>query len=99
MASELAMQIAARAWCQPLTSGKVMDPELAEVFAELLDNWMDTAAQEARNAEFYRDLIDQCAQVLGPEAFTADDGTVMQDPVRLKVPELVQKLVHGLCND
>lgn len=99
MASELAMQIAARAWCQPQTSGKVMDTELAESFAELLDNWIDRAAQEARNAEFYRDLIDQCAQVLGPEAYTSDDGSVQQDPVRLKVPELVQKLVHGIGND
>ncbi len=99
MASELAMQFAAQAWCQPETSGKEIDPALAMSFATVLDNWMDTASQEARNAAFYRDLIDQCAQVLGPEAYTADDGTVMQDPVRLKVPELVARLVHGACGD
>ena len=99
MASELAMQMAAQAWCQPETSDKEMDTELAMAFATVLDNWMETASQEARNAEFYRSLLDECAQVLGKEAYTADDGTVMEDPVRLKIPALVQKLVHGLCND
>ena len=99
MASELAMQFAAQTWCQPGTSDKEMDPALAMAFATVLDNWMETASQEARNAAFYRGLLDECAQVLGPDAYTADDGTVMQDPVRLKIPALVQKLVHGLCND
>ena len=99
MASELAMQFAAQAWCQPETSGKEMDVTLAMAFATVLDNWMETASQEARNAAFYRDLLDQCAQVLGPEAFTSDDGTVMEDPVRLKIPAMVEKLVHGLGND
>lgn len=74
-------------------------PALAMAFATTLDNWMETASQEARNAAFYRELLDQCAQVLGPEAYTADDGSVQQDPVRLKIPELVQKLVHGACGD
>jgi len=98
MASELAMQLAAQAWCQSETSDKEMDVVLATAFANVLDNWLETAAQERENAAFYRDLIDQCAQVLGPEAYTAEDGTVMQDPVRLKVPELVAKLVRGACN-
>jgi len=99
MASEMAMQFAAQAWCQPETSSKEMDPALCMAFAQVLDNWMETASQEARNAAFYRDLLDQCGQILGKEAFTADDGTVMEDPVRLKIPSLVQKLVHGLGND
>lgn len=99
MASEMAMQFATQAWCQPETSDKGMDPALAMAFATVLDNWMETAAQEARNSAFYRDLLDQCAQVLGPEAYTADDGTVMEDPVRLKIPALMQKLAHGICND
>lgn len=99
MASEMAMQFAAQAWCQPETSNKEMDSALCMAFAQVLDNWMETASQEARNAEFYRNLLDECAQALGPEAHTADDGTVMEDPVRLKIPALVQKLAHGLCND
>ena len=99
MASELAIQFAAQAWCQPGTSDKEMDPALAMAFATVLDNWIETASQEARNAAFYRGLLDECAQVLGRDAYTADDGTVMQDPVRLKIPALVQKMAHGCCND
>lgn len=37
MASELAIQKAAQAWCKPITSNKVMDVELAYAFAEILD--------------------------------------------------------------
>jgi hypothetical protein len=57
--------------------------------------WHETAAQQARDAEFYRDLIDRCARALGQEAFTADDGSVNDSPIRLKVPELVENLVQG----
>jgi hypothetical protein len=57
--------------------------------------WHETAAQQARDAEFYRDLIDRCARALGQEAFTADDGSVNDSPIRLKVPELVENLVEG----
>lgn len=36
--SEKALQIAAQCWCDPETSGKVMDIELAVAFAKRLDN-------------------------------------------------------------
>lgn len=55
--------------------------------------WMESAMQMARNADFYRGLLDQCAEHLGLAAYTADDGTVMGTPVRLKIPELVAELV------
>ena len=77
------------------TSGIEMDVRLAEAVARRIAAWMDTAAQAQRNADFYRGLVDECAKHLGPRAFTADDGTVLPDPVLLRVPELVQKLVHG----
>lgn len=39
--SELALQTVARAWCQPTTSHKQMDVELATAFAEILDEiWL-----------------------------------------------------------
>lgn len=56
--------------------------------------WTESAMQMARNADFYRGLLDQCAEHLGREAYTADDGTVMGTPVRLKIPELVAELVR-----
>lgn len=89
---EEARQFAAQCWCDPDTSHIVMDVQLAEAVARRLAAWMETAAQYAGNAEFYRDLLDQCAAHLGPEAYTADDGTVMDEPVRLKLPALIRRL-------
>jgi hypothetical protein len=36
-ASAVALQKAAQAWCRSTTSKKVMDPDLAEAFAEIID--------------------------------------------------------------
>lgn len=80
------------------TSGIEMDVRLAEAVARRIAAWMDTAAQAQRNADFYRGLVDECAKHLGPRAFTADDGTVLPDPVLLRVPELVADTLH-LMND
>ena len=66
---------------------------LAEELEKRLAAWMETAAMTSRNADFFRGLLDQCAAHLGREAYTADDGVVMEEPVRLKIPELVAKLV------
>lgn len=38
MASERARQLAAQAWCKEKTSGKVMDVDLCEAFAEIIDS-------------------------------------------------------------
>lgn len=48
MASEMAMQFASQAWCQPETSNKEMDPTLCMAFAQVLDAWMEAASQEAQ---------------------------------------------------
>jgi hypothetical protein len=37
MASKLSMEKAAQAWCTPKTEKHVMDVEVAEAFAEILD--------------------------------------------------------------
>ena len=37
MATESSLQLAAQAWCTPETEMKVMDPVLAEAFANILD--------------------------------------------------------------
>jgi hypothetical protein len=37
MSMSLSRERAAQAWCKPTTSHKVMDPELAEAFAEILN--------------------------------------------------------------
>ena len=56
--------------------------------------WEETAAMFSRNEAFYRDLIDTVARSLGAEAFTDDTGAVHDSPIRLRVPELVEALLH-----
>ncbi len=41
MASEIALKKAAQAWCKPTTSEKIMDPVLAEEFAEIIDEYRE----------------------------------------------------------
>jgi len=86
-------QFAAQCWCDEETKDIVMDPRLAEACAKRIAAWMQTAAQGYRGAEFYRDLLEKCGRALGVEAYTSDDGSVQQDVLALKVPELVKKLI------
>ena len=56
--TELARQRAAQAWCQPKTKGLDMIPELAEAFAEILDDiwgqpWLGNATT--------REMLDEIA--------------------------------------
>lgn len=61
-----------------------------QVYAEKADA---LAAEGQRNTDYYRSLVIQCGTRLGPEAFTADGGTVMQDVLCAKVPAMVHKLI------
>lgn len=70
--------------------------ELAEL-RESERSWIDTATVFYRMGEFYRRLVDECAKHLGEEVFVADDGSVSEDPLRLKVPELVAKQAAELA--
>lgn len=92
---EQARMLAAQCWCDKETSGTEMDTVLAEAIARRISIWMETAYQMARNADFYRGILDECAKHFGEAAYTADDGTVMGEPLLLKVPELVAALVKA----
>jgi hypothetical protein len=52
-------------------------------------NWYHTAMQEHRNCEYYRGLVEQIGKMLGEEACISDDGSVQDDVLCAKVPELV----------
>ena len=41
MASENALGVAARCWCEPITETRIMDPALAEVFAGRVDGYLN----------------------------------------------------------
>jgi hypothetical protein len=86
---DTARQMAAQCWCDAETSHIEMNPALCEAVAKRIAAWMDTAAHMSRDAEFYRGILDDTARAIGHEAYVADDGSVHESPVRLKIPELV----------
>lgn len=61
MASELSRQKVAQAWCTPKTEKKVMDTELAEAFAEILDEiWGKPWLGNATTGELIDELWTRC---------------------------------------
>lgn len=91
---EEAIEVAARCWQDSETQDIPVDARLAAAFARRLAGWMHIAADGWKGAEFYRGIIDQCGAAIGPDAYTSDDGSVQQDVLALKLPELVKQLVR-----
>lgn len=72
------------------------DIEVVEGFREFFgmskaynNAWYDTAAQMSRNSDYYRGLVIQIGKMLGDEAYISDDGSVQDDILCAKIPELV----------
>ncbi len=65
-------------------------PETKEEAIRERDFWIESAAQFSRNEDYYRGLVDKIGEMLGEEAYIADDGSRSQDILRNKVPELVR---------
>jgi hypothetical protein len=57
------------------------------------DAWMETARQHCRNEVYYRDLLVRIGEMFGDAGKTSDDGSVQQDVICAKVPELVRALI------
>lgn len=89
-----ARQMAAQCWCDPNTENKIMDPDLCEAIAIRIANWMDTAAQNQRNADYYRGLLVQCGEIIGDRAYIADDRSKSEDVLCAKIPELVESIIY-----
>ncbi len=85
-----ARQIVAQCLCDEETKGIEMDTRLAEACAKRIAAWMDSAAQFARNEEYYRGLLVRCGNAIGPEAFICDDGSKSEDVLVAKVAQLVE---------
>ena len=84
-----ALQLAAQCWCDSETEDRVMDPALAKAVAKRIANWMETAAQSQRNADYYRGLLVKCGEAIGDRAYISDDGSKSEDVLCAKIPELV----------
>lgn len=59
--------------------------------------WEDSARHFADSAEFYRGIVRQIGEGFGVAARTSDDGSVQDDVLALKVPELVDALRADLA--
>jgi hypothetical protein len=66
-----------------------LEAELAAATRER-DAWIDTAAQNQRNADYYRGLLVRCGESIGKKAYTQDDGGISDAVLCAKVPELVE---------
>ena len=80
--------------CITLTREEIPAADLAAENARLKrerDAWIDTANQMTENASFYRGLVARIGEHFGVEAKTSDDGSIQQDVLALKVPELVAR--------
>jgi hypothetical protein len=71
------------------------DQELAEAIAKQIKFWMDFAAQNLRNVEYYRGLLDQIGESIGPAAYIADDGSISDSVLVAKLPEMIK----NICKD
>lgn len=88
--------MAAHCWCDKRTESRVMDAGLAEVIAEKIAGWMQTAAQNQRNTDYYRGLLESCGKIIGDRAFTCDDGSKSESVLCSKIPEIIANdYVHG----
>lgn len=56
------------------------------------DNWIETANSAYGDVEFYQGIVRQIGELFGEAAKTSDDGSIQQDVLALKVPELVEAL-------
>lgn len=88
---EEARTIAAQCWCDEETKGIDMEVVLADAFAKRLASWMNIAAQNQRNTDYYRDLLIECGETIGEPAFTCDDGTLSDDVLCAKIPEIIKE--------
>ncbi len=53
------------------------------------DGWKDIAEMHCRNEEYYRAKLTACGLACGNDVYVCDDGTVTNEVLRAKVPEVV----------
>lgn len=69
----------------------------AEQAGQERDGWERTAAEMANGIEFYRDIVRKAGAHFGPAAYTSDDGSVQDEVLALKVPQLAAEAVAALA--
>lgn len=87
---DVARQISAQCWCDKKTQDREMNAVLAEAVAKRIATWMETAAQNQRNTDYYRGLLERCGKAIGDRAYTQDDGGRCEDVLCAKIPEIIE---------
>ncbi len=65
-------------------------PETLEQAIAERNAWIESAMTFSRNEDYYRGLVEQIGRLLGSDAYIADDGSISQDILCAKVPEMVE---------
>jgi hypothetical protein len=55
------------------------------------EGWKETAKQHCKNEDYYRGLVQEIGKHFGAYAYTSDDGSIQQDILCAKVPDLVAR--------
>lgn len=87
---ELALQIVAQCWGTEENKNKVMDADLSDACAYKLAYWIDKVAQNQRNAEYYKSLLDRIGKAIGERAYTPDYGSMSIEVLYDKLPEIIE---------
>lgn len=78
MSMQLSRERAAQAWCKPTTKNKVMDAELAEAFAEILEEvWSQPWLGNATTGQLLDEIkarVDCNYRTVGPHAEPPNSG-------------------------
>lgn len=61
-----------------------------EVIVRCVAYWIEIAAQNERNTDYYRSLVERCGKAIGDRAFIADDGNHSENVLCAKVPEIIE---------
>lgn len=74
-----------KSWAEEnLPRPKTLDDAIRERNA-----WCDTAQRHCKNEFYYRGLVVNIGEMLGPDAYISDDGSIQDEVLCAKVPELI----------
>lgn len=89
---ERANEIATDTYNSIMNDAKLSNEEKLIALKDQIACWIESAAQFHSNEQFYHGIVTQIGEMFGEAAKTSDDGSVQQDVLALKVPELVKEL-------
>lgn len=76
------------------TETKVITPVLAEAVAKKIAVWIEQAAENQRNTNYYRGLVVRIGKAIGKEAYIQEDGGISKTVLCDKVPNIIEKMLQ-----